>query len=118
MSIFTGVNKTPAQKRYEVILEKASKLFKGEKNRCKSSFGDLWGDPSNPTSMEEAQATLDLFGSDATQLFIVHKAWQTFIATFDPSYEIIEPPYDIAFNQDGTVTLSEIGSTSSSSSEV
>ena len=115
MSIFDDTGKTPAQTRYETIKEKSRNLYQGEKNRCLASFIDLWGTTDNPVSMEEAQATLDLFEHDAYQLFVIHRAWQDFIKKVDVDYEYLTPPYEVTFNADGTVTLSEKDEESSSS---
>jgi hypothetical protein len=107
MSLLNGLNKSDAQIRYERILEKAPKVFQGEKNRCLSAFNDLWGSENNPLPIEEVQAVLNLFGSDAYQLFQIHQVWQQFIKTVDPTYEPLVPPYEYTINPDGTVTLSE-----------
>jgi hypothetical protein len=103
MSIFSGTNKTAAQITYEAILEQAQKLRQGEIARCKASFDLLW----SGKTIEQCQAVLDLFGTSAMDLFIYHSAWQTFLATVDPTYLPLEPPFNFTINEDGTVTLSE-----------
>jgi len=105
MSIFDPTDKTTAQIRFETIKERSGKLHQGEKNRCLAAFNDLWGSKETPISAEEAQAILDLFGNDAIQLFLIHKAWQDFIKAVDPSYEYLVPPYEMVYNEDGTVTV-------------
>ena len=116
MSLFDKLNKSAAQIRYENIKDKSRKLFSGEKNRCESAFFDLWGAEDNPISMAEAQATLDLFGSDAIQLFQIHGTWQNFIKLVSPDYVPLSPPYNYTFNPDGTVTLSDPNEDEESSS--
>lgn len=104
MSLFDGVQKSTAQKKYETILETSSKILQGEKVRCKAMFDNLW---SGLETKEDAQAVMDLFGADAASLFITHKAWQDFIKAIDPSYEMLTPPFNLTFNADGTVTVGE-----------
>ena len=113
MSLFYS-NKTVAQTRYDKIIETSNNLYRGEIGRCKQSFDDLW----SGLTMQEAQEVLDLFGVEAAKLFTIHKAWQDFIKTVDPTYEYLVPPYEVTFNEDGTVTLSEKEVISSSSSSV
>jgi hypothetical protein len=105
MSIFDGVEKSAAQKRYEMIKEKAPLLKSGEENRCKSAFYDMWGAENNPISREVAAELLALFGTDAVSLFTHHAAWQNFVATVNPSWERLTPPYELDFHEDGSVTL-------------
>lgn len=116
MSLFDKPNKSAAQIRFENIKEKSVKMFTGEKNRCKSAFYDLWGSAEDPISIEEAQETLDLFGSDAIQLFQIHGTWQNFINVVQADYVPLSAPYAYTFNADGTVTLSELPENEESSS--
>ena len=102
MSLFDGVEKSIAQKRYESIKEKAPNIKNGEINRCKAMFNELW----EGLTLEQSQAVLDLFGAEAYQLFQYHSAWQTFLKTVDETYEWLTPPYDVAV-VDGRVVLSE-----------
>jgi len=104
MSIF-DITKSLAQLRYEKIVESSKNTFQGEKNRCKSAFNNLWGSEESPVGIEEVQSVLDMFGEYALQLFLIHRAWQNFIKSVDPSYEELVPPYEYIINPDGTVTL-------------
>lgn len=103
MGIFDGVEKSSAQKRYERIKENSPRLLAGEKARCTAMFNELWGG----ATLEEAQATLDLFGAEAFTLFQYHSAWQTFLQTIDPNYEWLTPPFKVDVVE-GRVVLSEI----------
>ncbi len=103
MGIFDGVEKSSAQKRYERIKENAPRLLAGEKARCTAMFNELWGG----ATLDEAQATLDLFGAEAFTLFQYHSAWQTFLQTVDPNYVWLTPPFKVDV-VDGRVVLSEL----------
>jgi len=116
MGIFNGVGKSKAQEIYEKILKNALLLKNGEEARCKAAFYDLWGDKNLPTSRKDIEEILSLFGKNAILIFQYHRAWQTFIKTIDSEWEILEPPYELEYHEDGTVTLAE--ETSSYSSEV
>jgi len=107
MSIFDGLNKTPTQKRYEQILIEAKSSLEDEERKCLDSYRLLWGTDDSPTSKEEVAEVLALLGSDATQMFQSHQAWQQFIKTINPDWEILESCYPLNFHEDGSVTLKD-----------
>lgn len=89
---------------YKGTIQQAKHILVTEKSRCVASFNNFW---TNLTTKEKTQSLMDLLGTDATNLFIFHRAWQDFIKTCDPSYEVMSPPYELTFNKDGTVTVGE-----------
>jgi hypothetical protein len=89
--------------RVKQIKNATPEFITDEITKCHQAFDMLW----EGLTMAEAQAVLDKFSSNAVDLFIKHKQWQDFIKQSYPEYEPLEPPYNVIFNQDGTVTLTE-----------
>lgn len=103
MGLFSGISKTEVQKRYEKISESAPIILSSEVARCKMMFDALW----SGLTMAQAQEVIDLFGTNAKELFLYHSAWQTFLKTVDSNYTWLTPPFNVTINEDGTVTLVE-----------
>ena len=112
MGIFAKPEKTEAQTRYEALVDYSIKVKQGTEARILSLFNQMWTlpaeRPENITDEDWAkqqadcmaadQAVLDLYGSDATQLFIWHSKAQELLA-MDPEYIVLTPPYNYQPNE-------------------
>jgi len=109
MSIYDEVALTQAEKDVMKIRETSARVLEGEKNRCKAAFENMWFNPETEGNMTRVQNLLNEIGyADLLNAFQSHSAWQTFIATADPSYVPLVPPYNVTVGEDGSITLSEI----------
>jgi hypothetical protein len=72
------------------------------KSNYEDSFMTLWANP-NATPQE----ILDLYGTNASQLFVVSRATAMFIKSVDPSWTPPVSPKEFTINEDGTVTIIE-----------
>lgn len=70
------------------------------KRNYEDAFNCLWHNP-NATPQE----ILDVYGSNAAQLFLVSRDTALFIKSVDPTYEPPVLPKEFTINPDGTVTI-------------
>ena len=70
-------------------------------------FDLFWGaDKENPKTIEQCNELIEELGNaDFIQALQIHKKWQEFIYTSDPTYTALVPPYNIEISDIGEITL-------------
>ncbi len=64
-------------------------------------FSQVWANNDGLTP----QQVMDAFGANASQLFLLAGATETYLNTIVPGTITQSPPYAFTINQDGTVTI-------------
>lgn len=112
----TPTTLTDAQKLALKIIQDSRRAFSQMKLTFNSSINTLWNS-SNATPQEILDALASQGGS-AAELFALSNAMVDMMNTFAAANitEIVPAKYTYTINQDGTVTLTEVSSSSSSGS--
>jgi hypothetical protein len=80
------------------IVNCAKRGLQMTKNLHEKSFNLIWQN-------EDPQAILDLFGTNAAELFYASSETEALIKKRDSAYEAPTVPYEYTVNEDGTVTV-------------
>jgi len=65
-------------------------------------FREIWNCPT-----VSPQEIMDMYGTDAVLLFLFSSQIQNLLASSNPNYVPLAPPYQYTINPDGTVTIGD-----------